>query len=239
MTEPVKPDATATPDAGTAAAAKAAAETDAAKTAKDAEAAAAALKAKEQTPDAAKAKETEAAALKAKEAEEAASKVFEKKDLKLAEKTVLDDGALDGIVAYSKAQGLSKLQAQALVDREEALVKSQVEHEQAFLKETNAKWLKDIKDSPDTGGTDAKFLENSAKVERVIATFFDKSFKVDLEATNLGNHPRLFRGLLKIANAMSEGTLRVPGAQPPPAEAPKSYADLAYAGTTGKKEEGK
>lgn len=160
-------------------------------------------------------------------AESKPGKAPDKYDLKLPEKTLLNQANLDEIVAYAKAQGLSNEQAQAHVERESAAISKDRENQKAEFVKMNNGWLEELKADKVLGGD--KLGENDEKAARVLDAFGTPEFKKELTDSGLGRHPGLFRMLVKIAGAMGEDNFIAAGAQA--AEKEKSRADRFYGGT--------
>ena len=137
-----------------------------------------------------------------------------KEDLKLPEGSGLDATHVEGIVTYAKEQGLSLKQAQALLDRDNGLIKNSrqagyEEFQSNVVKEKKAvarKWFEEAQADKDFGGQN--FQKNAEKSTRVIETFFGPFTKQFLEASELGNNLEILRGFKKIGDLIGDDHLR-------------------------------
>lgn len=64
------------------------------------------------------------------------------------------------------------------------------------------------------GGTPERLEVHANKARQVIHRFFGKDVADFLHVSGLGSHPGVLRGLARIGNSMSEGSLVLPGAPP-------------------------
>lgn len=149
--------------------------------------------------------------------------VPEKYDLKLPEGSHLKPDAIEKIASFAKERGLSNEQAQAVLDREHQALDEHVSAQQAALKERQAKWLDELKADKEVGGEALK--ENAELAKRLFQKFGDSKLTEDLNVTELGNYPPLFRFAVKVARAMAEDKLVIPGVN---AGGKKSIQDILY-----------
>lgn len=71
---------------------------------------------------------------------------------------------------------------------------------------TNENWIKEVKADPEIGG--AKFAEVKTTIAKAIDSLgpeLSVAFRQGLDATGAGNHPAIWKGLAKMAAAMTEG----------------------------------
>jgi hypothetical protein len=162
-------------------------------------------------------------------AEKGKDVVPEKYDIKLPDDSLLDDGAVERIAAEARKQGLSNEQAQAFTDAQSAAVAEFADAEKARIKEIAEGWKAKAESDPEVGGDG--FKQNSELALRVVNRFGNEEFKKALEETGLGNHPDLFRFVVKIGKAMSEDQLVFPGAEQPKE---KSAEETFYGQSTSK-----
>lgn len=135
---------------------------------------------------------------------EASAQAPEKYELKLGEKSVLDQGDLDKIAEYAKANKLTQAQADALVlQREDAAAGLKV-RQQAFLDAAVTKWAEDVKADPEIGGD--KMVATLKNTKRVMDRFAPEGsqFRTLLKESGYGNHPEFVRFVNAIGAAMSE-----------------------------------
>jgi hypothetical protein len=72
--------------------------------------------------------------------------------------------------------------------------------------DTNDGWIKEVKADPEIGG--AKFAEVKTTIAKAIDSLgpeLSVAFRQGLDATGAGNHPAIWKGLAKMAAAMTEG----------------------------------
>lgn len=136
---------------------------------------------------------------------EAKPVVPENYDLKLPENALIKAEQLEKIATYSKEQGFSQEQAQALVERENQVVKDFVEQQREQLGEQATAWMEACKTDKEFGGQE--FKQNVELSERVIKKFGSDALKKGLNDSGLGNHPELVRMLTLIGKVMANDTL--------------------------------
>jgi len=154
----------------------------------------------------------------------------EKYELTLPEGSLLTAEAIERTATFAKEQGLSNKAAQAVLDRESKALSSYAESQKESWEKETVAWLETAKTDKETGGEE--FGKNAELAKRVITRYGTKEFASGLSATGFGNHPELFRFVLRIGKAMGEDQLVLPGSQTP-AET-KDMADLFYGGSEKK-----
>lgn len=142
----------------------------------------------------------------------AKSVVPEKYDLKLPEKSLLPESAIEDISSYAKEKGLSNEQAQELVNDRNNAITGFVEREQAKLKDMSNKWAEEVAKDKEIGG-DA-LPKNAELAKRVLEKFFPEDVRKFLNDSGFGNHPGLVRGFVRLAKQMSEDQLVIPKSEP-------------------------
>lgn len=139
-------------------------------------------------------------------------KVTEQKDqvfdLKLPEKSMLDAAHVDKVVSYAKERGLSKEQAQALLERENSVVSEFANNQKETLKSKSLEWVEEAKRDKELGGE--TFPQNMEMAKRVVDRFGTDAFKQALNETGLGNHPELLRVFARIGKAMGSDQMILP-----------------------------
>lgn len=144
-------------------------------------------------------------------------------DLKVPEKSLLDQARVDQIKAFAKEKNLTNDQAQVIVDREsDAVGTFKAAQDKAFT-DQKAGWVDEIKSHPEIGG--AKFDESISLASRVVEKFGTPKFKEILNSTGLGNHPELVAVFVNIGKAYGEDKLII---APPPGPEKKSAAKVLY-----------
>ncbi len=116
----------------------------------------------------------------------------------------------------------AKLDAQArgqkLIDLYTNTVKGIKEAQVTAWTTTNEKWVNEVKADAEIGG--AKFESTKAGIAKAIDSLgpeLSVAFRQGLDATGAGNHPAIWKGLAKMAAALTEGghvTGTPPGAPP-------------------------
>lgn len=132
-------------------------------------------------------------------------------ELKIPDGSKLEQADLDGILALAKEKGLNQEQAQLVLDNKHAAIQSFEEKTQQALSTLNDKtWKEELIADKEVGGKD--FETNGILAHKAAETFFGKEFADELKTMKLNHHPKLFRGLVKIAKAMKDDTYVHPGA---------------------------
>lgn len=126
-------------------------------------------------------------------------------ELNLPESSVLTKTDLERIVADAKARGLSKEEAQKLVERDSETVKSYVSRQDEAYKRAQVEWLEKTKSDKELGGENLQKTADHAK--RVLDRFGSQELKDALNETGLGNHPELIRVFARIGKLMANDSL--------------------------------
>ena len=128
-------------------------------------------------------------------------------DIKLKKDSILNKYDLEDVVEFAKENKLSKDQATAILDKQEALVNS-------FLKAQNTQhdknvedWRQEIQTDPEYGGE--KLKANSENAKRVVQKYGSKEFINLLNETGYGDNPEVFKFLSKLGGLMSDDNLIV------------------------------
>ena len=149
-----------------------------------------------------------------------------KYQLALPDGIELDQGLLDRAAPVMKELGLTNAQASKLA----GVIAEQRKTEFDALNSRHQKivedWQTEIRSDRDFGGDGLDVSLNTAN--RVIATFGDDAFRRDLTEIGIGNHPGLFRLLVRVGNAISDDK---PATSETPAS-PKAPPEQAMYGST-------
>lgn len=129
----------------------------------------------------------------------------EKYDLKLSEKSLLNAAAVEKIAAYAKAQGLSQVDAQALVKSQEGELASAMA---VAVEERKTQWLEECKSDKEIGGS--KLTESVTLANDMLDKYADESFRKELSAGGFGNHPGLVKMLARIGKASENDKAIIP-----------------------------
>jgi hypothetical protein len=132
---------------------------------------------------------------------------FDATKLTLPEGMKADDSMFK---TFAETFGDAKLDAQArgqkLVDLYHQGIKSVKDSAMAAWTETNTKWVNEVKADAEIGG--AKFEPTKAAIAKAIDSLgpeLSVAFRQGLDATGAGNHPAIWKGLAKMAAALTEG----------------------------------
>ena len=125
-------------------------------------------------------------------------------DLSIPEGRQVDDGLLKKFVDTLNNTSLSPAdKANALIGlQKEAMAAAEEAQTQAFAS-MNEEWISQIKSDPELGGD--KLDDNLAVVAKVIDKYGDQELRDALALTGAGNHPAVFRFMLKVAQDVTEG----------------------------------
>ena len=142
------------------------------------------------------------------EAQTKPSVVPDKYDLKLPEGSTLDQKAIEAVSAFAKEKGLSQEAAQAVLEREHALIKGHHEAQMQEWEATKKQWLDASMSDKEFGGDR---LKESVEIASRAIKRFDPTGKMTemLETSGLGNHPEVIRFMKRIGEAMAEDRLVV------------------------------
>jgi len=125
-----------------------------------------------------------------------------KYDLKLSDKTSLDDAVLERTSAIAREMGLSNENAQKSLNFVDTEVAAHLARQRESFAKLSATWVGELKADKEFGGD--KYNENVENAKRAVARFGSDSLKVALDETGLGNHPELVRIFSKIGRAMAD-----------------------------------
>lgn len=137
-----------------------------------------------------------------KQADQAAPEKFE---LKLPEGSKLAAEHVQKVEAFAKEKGLSAVQAQAILDRENEQATA---HEKALLDAFDSKasqWKTEIQNDKELGGDN--YTKSVEIAHRGLKKFATPEFVQELEKTGLGNHPEMVRTFYKIGKEMANDEL--------------------------------
>lgn len=125
-------------------------------------------------------------------------------DFEVPEGISLDAGKLEKFTGIAKELNLTQENAQKLVSLASEHAAEIEAARQAQWTKQREDWVKQVKDDPEVGGQ--RFKESQTRAQRALARFFPPSFVEFVELSGIGDNPDLFRGLVKIDQAVSEDT---------------------------------
>lgn len=143
--------------------------------------------------------------------------------LELPKDAVIDESAIERISSYAKEKGLTKDQAQELVQFENEAVKRFADSQKQAYEQQKESWKAKAIEDKEIGGE--KFVENVALSNRVIKRFASEALIQELDKTGLGNYPELVRVFARIGKAMGEDRMVMSGSKAP---SPKSMEEVFY-----------
>jgi hypothetical protein len=148
-------------------------------------------------------------------------------DLKLPEKTVLEQAHLDAVTSYAKEKGLTPEQAQEILNRDSQLVSSYVDRQQKQFEAQIESWVKETQSDKELGGN--TFKESVHLADQVVKKFGSPELIEGLRATGFGNHPELIRLLTRIGKSIDNDKLILAGSNG--AGGKRSMEDIFYGST--------
>lgn len=131
-----------------------------------------------------------------------------KYDIKLAEGSPIDAALVEDLVSFAKEKGLSPEQAQALVDREEQIVKDFVQAQAEQVQKQKEDWKKACVTDKEIGGPE--FAKNVELSTRFLKKYGHESIVKYLDDSGLGNHPEVVRMFVKLAKDVGVGEDVIP-----------------------------
>lgn len=145
-------------------------------------------------------------------------------ELKLPEKTLLNNAAVQSTAAIAQELGLNNEQAQKLLEHQsQAVTAYQQSQQQVWNNQTKA-WRDAVAADPEIGGPHLE--ANVAHARAVINKYGSPAFVAALNETGLGNHPELVRFVVNIGKAAADDGTLVSGARGGAGQ--KTLADNLY-----------
>lgn len=144
----------------------------------------------------------------------------EEYELTAPENSLVPKEWFDKTVQEAKEKGLTKEQAEALVNRDQSFMADLVTSHQAKIEE----WKTTAASDKEIGGTNLN--KNIELARQVVEKYGTPDLKNQLEVSGYGNHPELIRLLVRIGNAYSPDTFVQP--RTAVTEEKKSVADILY-----------
>lgn len=126
--------------------------------------------------------------------------VPEKYDLKLPEGATLDAGAVEKTASFSKEQGFTNDQAQALLNRDVQMEVGRQALLQKQVADLSPQWHAEIKNDKELGGQN--FERTTARSRMAFKEFATPGLKKFLEDTGMTNNPELVRTFERIGSRM-------------------------------------
>ena len=146
----------------------------------------------------------------------------DKYELAVPEGSKLEAGYADEIATYSKEQGLSNAQAQALLDRDAQLLAGAQEQQEAQIDRQRTEWIGNLKADKEFGG--ANYERTVALAQRA----WKKFGPADVDLGPFGDNDVLIKTLAAVGKVMHEDTLITGGVKVKPQK--KTVAQRMYPG---------
>lgn len=121
-------------------------------------------------------------------------------DLKIEEGSLIDESVLEEVISLAKEQGLSKEQAQKILDSQSSLVSDYHNKVVNDFNDQVVTWGNQIKADKELGGEN--LTKNVELAKLAVETFAGKEFLQELDQTGYGNHPKLFKLLVGIGREL-------------------------------------
>lgn len=148
--------------------------------------------------------------------------------LDIPKESLLSVEQVEGLKAYAKEKALTPVQAQELLVRESTAVDAFHKNQQTVLETKRVEWAKAAEQDSEIGG--AKFAENVANAQRVLAKYGSDALKSELDRTGFGNHPELLRVFSRLGRDMANDKFIKAGVSTPKVE--KSLEEIFYPSET-------
>lgn len=150
--------------------------------------------------------------------------------LELPEGSLLDEAHVDKVVSFAKERGLSKEQAQAILNRDAAekadFVKANRPGGETWQKQVGSYHQICLADK-EIGGSEENLKKSAEYAHRVIEKHFSPNIKEFLDQTGLGSHPDFVRGFARLGRSMAEDQASHGSSIPAPKE--KTLAERLFA----------
>lgn len=143
-------------------------------------------------------------------------------EFKLPEGVELDKEALALFEPVMKGLKLPGEHAQKLVDAYSKLVQAQAEKHAAEWRQTQEKWVDEIKNDPQLGGQN--FDRNVQDAVQMIRQYGDDELRAYLDRTGLGDYPPLIRMMMRLGRAAAEDVIHRGSAS----TSPKAPEEVMY-----------
>lgn len=147
--------------------------------------------------------------------------------LKLPEGSKLDAAHLQTVSEFSKKNGLTQTEAQAILERDNAIQTAQAQKTDQTVKAVIEGWKTTSTADKEIGGDN---LARNVELGKRVLDKFGPELKKLLDETGYGNHPDVIRTFKRLGEAMSEDQLV---AAPTQSGGKKSLEEIMY----GKPEE--
>lgn len=140
------------------------------------------------------------------EAPKVETPTFDVKELTLPENFTIPEETGAKLQEAVNKYGLPKEAVQDLVGMYAAEAQKAATEAYSTYEKLNADWVAEIKSDKEVGGE--KLDANLAKIGSFLSNpaFVDPGFKAALNLTGAGNHPAVFKTMLRIADALTEGS---------------------------------
>jgi hypothetical protein len=169
---------------------------------------------------------------KAKKDAEAAALAYEPKDFKLPDGSKLDPKEVERIVTSYKGRGLKRDSVQTILEHEAlqfAEDSASEAEERKQLESTQAKWDKELFDSPDFGAGNSEAHKVAVEESnRAILSVFGEKFAKFVQDTGFNRLPEFRLGMRKLGKLFAEDKLRSGNGSAHETGEKRSDAELMY-----------
>lgn len=141
-----------------------------------------------------------------------------KYDLAVPEETSLTDTEVESLKAYAKEKGLSKDQAQELLNQRHEAKEDLISRYKSEQDTLRTQWLDAAKNDKEFGGQ--HFAQNVEFAKRSLEKFATPGIVEYLNQTGLGNNPEVIRLFYRIGKSMSNDSIVNPGSAGGPVTKP-------------------
>lgn len=141
-----------------------------------------------------------------------------KYDLAVPEETSLTDTEVESLKSYAKEKGLSKDQAQELLNQRHEAKEDLISRYKSEQDTLRTQWLDAAKNDKEFGGQ--HFAQNVEFAKRSLEKFATPGIVEYLNQTGLGNNPEVIRLFYRIGKSMSNDSIVNPGSAGGPVTKP-------------------
>lgn len=141
-----------------------------------------------------------------------------KYDLAVPEETSLTEPEVESLKAYAKEKGLSKDQAQELLNQRHEAKEDLISRYKSEQDTLRTQWLESAKNDKEFGGQ--HFAQNVEFAKRSLEKFATPGIVEYLNQTGLGNNPEVIRLFYRIGKSMSNDSIVNPGSAGGPVTKP-------------------
>lgn len=147
-------------------------------------------------------------------------------ELKLPEGTKLTESRLEGLKEFAEKNSLTEEQAQELIEQESKIVDEYHNDLVEKHKKQTGEWLEELKADKEFGGDGLR--ANAKKTFELVKRFGSDELKQAFNDTGYGNHPEMFKFLVRISNELDITQDKLEHGKAAGATQPKTAEQLFY-----------